>query len=233
MFAQPFIRSLIVSVAFSTIGLTTSSRAALIYNINFGQSIYTIVPGGTVDVSIYLTETATAGETPLLADGGNNGLVLLGSKFTFLGSDLKVGSQDTYNFPADDLLPPFGTSINSVFTTQNVFVDNLTREVDISGLIVSGTAEVPVVPGATSYSILLGTVRFTASPTFTGSVPLTFLPNPFDVNFFPLNTNPATYTDSTITAVPEPGTMALLAVASLGGVTLRSRSRRQSPIGQV
>jgi len=211
-------------------GWTSSSNAALVYNINFGQIPYEVVPNGIVDVRVYLTETATNGETPLLAAGGNDGLTLLGSKFTF-GSGLSIGDKDDYFFPFDeDPIPPGGTSINPLFLNQIIFVKNSEGFVDISGNVDAPSfIEVPVVPGATSYSILLGTVRFTASSTFTGPFALTFVPSAagLDVNFAGSQAPLVTYTNSVI-AVPEPGTMAILAVASLGGATLRWRRRRQS-----
>ena len=226
------LRFLFTTAIVASLSMSVQSRAALIYEIKFDQLEYMVVPGQILNVKILLVETSTAGEPSVLVGDGTNGLVSLATRVNF-GQGLRIGDADTVQFPDVDSELPTGTSINSIFDFRLGLIDNPNRTFTLSGASTTGPVRLPVVPGAMSYSLELGMVQFMISPTFAGSASLDFDPSTFDVTFNPFVSVTAFYLDSTITAVPEPGTISLLAVASLGGVTLRWRSRRQSPIGQV
>jgi hypothetical protein len=204
-----------------------TAQAAL-YEFSFNQSNFTVSPGGTVDVPVFLRETVSPGEVSLLHDFG---LVGAGVKVTF---DVPpVPAHPARVLSAADIIP------NPAFD----LIGDRSVTPGSSAQLLEGTFLAPAVKAQGSgpvYDILLGTFRFTAGSE-AGEV--THLrAGDFDItgNFNVVNTLPPTVLDpliregtATITVVlavvPEPAALILTALGGAGLLGYAWRRRGQCP----
>ncbi len=205
--------SLLVTIAWGS-----TASAAYEYRYVFDATNYTVSPGQTVPVQVFLQETVNGGSTPW---------------FTTPGLGLFIGGVRV-NF--DEL--PVPTDRAEVLSTANIIANPLFTDSPPTLSLVSGssaglTAAVAdpfseliqgTVVNASTSRILLGTFTFTAGlipnevtnllagdyDAITQNVVITSGFNPVDLDALIL---PAT---ATITVIPEPSSLALLGLGGAG-----------------
>jgi hypothetical protein len=215
----------IVWMALVASGLSAGKAIAApvypLYQYVFGQDNYPVSPGGTVDVQVYLQETIGQFDTPVLAPG-SVGLIAAGVR-------LEAGDPPQPSQPAR-VLSTFDILENPAFDfpTPSLTGSN-------AGLSL-GTLLNPTVIGreqsAGVFRMLLGTFRFTAGSLPGESTPLRatdYDPGFDDVvtgDMRVLDARPIYDGTATITVVPEPQALTLLAAAALAGATCWLRTRK-------
>ncbi|QEH35012.1 hypothetical protein OJF2_35570 [Aquisphaera giovannonii] len=201
------------------------ARGDLIYQVVAEQADYTAEVGATVDVRIFLRETATGGESSQIA-GAGNGLLTAGVRLDFGGS------------AAAKVLSAADVFENAGFTSAATLVKDVTagsaglaEDVDFLDPAVQG---IEVSPGVAMLE--LGVFRFTALAAGLTVVTV----EDFDLGqvnfvtagFVSLDDPPSAVGPSTFSinvsrsgAVPEPASV-VLAASGLLGLGLWARLRR-------
>jgi len=217
--------SLIVVVVLAFTSAT--SRAG--YEYTFDASNYTVAVGSTVNVNVYLTQTGS--DTGLSATSLASGGVQLNYNPAFVANNAISPNNTTSSGSS-----PTGFDSSNNITT----IGNGSNGLPVGSSLVGVSQNIPpesaVKAGSgspnTSTSILLGTFQFTGVSAGTSLIVST---NSFpgqDVNVLAdgtvldgmISNSSAVIT---VTAVPEPGTLALtgLLVTGIAGGYLRRRSR--------
>ncbi len=187
------------------------------YVLQFGQggvagiTDFQASVGSTIDIELYLTQTE--GDTDLTDDG----IWTMAFDFRIDGAGglthESIADESTYVFPA-------GFPDNRVTTLSNNFQD---LQVDANGDFSN-----PVFPEAGSNSIFLGTASLLVNGQGVYNLEIEQLS---DLSFTlgdsinGLGTDPGA---ATLTAVPEPGSFAVLGLCAGSGAFVRWRRRRQA-----
>lgn len=193
----------------------SAAQAGGVYQYVFDQDTYALPPGETMDVPVYLQETVGAEDTPVLSPGGV-GLITAGVRLLF--NDPPQPSQPARVVNLFDIKenPDFDFPTSSLTAT--------TAKLSLGTLLnptVHGYEESPGV-----YRVLLGTFRFTAGEIEGQSTPIRatdYDPGFDDVvtgDMRVLDNSPLVDGMATITTVPEPTTLGLLACAAAVGMVL-------------
>ena len=218
-----------IVAALSWVG-AVSAGAAHEYEYVFGSDSYQVLPGGAIDVPVYLQETVNDGAMPVLATGGGG---LLGAGVRLVFDDPPQPSQ------------PAGVS-SAYDIAANAAFDQVTRSVKgtSAGLSLFSleTPEVYGQPYSTGvYRLHLGTFHITAGLVPNESTPIRatdYSPRLDDLIAFDLTVLDGLLVSdarATITTVPEPGTFALLAAGGLGllaGFWRRWFNNSPRPLGE-
>lgn len=220
--------------------LTSPAWSAPVYYYQFDQSSYSVAPGGTVDVTVYLVEN-TGGGTSLL---GGEGLLTGGVRLSYAGTN----TDDRATLTSKDAIsanPAFNESLDnpvkyltSDFVAQGSGAGNPIA--GLSAMRADGMEEGVLGEqiGADLYRVALGTFRFTggavendittlqASDLFDGETyNVTFITGQM-LELSPYGIGTAT---TTITVVPEPpGIVALAGMAVMGLVLWTVHGRRRA-----
>lgn len=211
---------MILGVALVAALLPGAAKAEFLYSYAFGQDTYTVTPGETFLVDVFLQETVTGGEPPRLAD---DGLFGAGVRVHFDEAPAQV-------IGLDDILPNTAEFDDALFLFTDLVpgvLAEFTEVIDLLSPPVFGTEVSPDV-----FRVFLGSFRFTAGLTpgqgfiFALDIPETddtitdagFLLDPLIL--------PAS---ATITVVPEPSTLTLLGIGVLGIAGHAVQRRRRSP----
>ena len=206
----------------ATCALYSHASAAVTYRLDFTQSSLALAPGQSATLGILFTETAIGSPHAFDLTPGPAGLISASFRIETLGAG---GSTIT------------GATGNNLFDLAggpNVVVGATTtfeQDVDFASEFVFATTEA-VVPGGTSRSVQVGTATFTASNVL-GDTNVFSLAD-FDIvgSQFVIDGGPAllelddlmSFGQVTVTAVPEPSSIAVLAVMSgLGAYRMRRR----------
>jgi hypothetical protein len=189
-------------------------------NPNLGQT--------TVDIRVYLTQTATGSDTTGITTGP--GLNQAGIQLNTSGPGIATVTGVTPNDTAHG--GPFNATNTTTGTGASAF---LTEGFTSPSTGLTATATNTLLPNATAgaNSVYLGTFTFTAGSAGTTST-VSVVPSPGQFNFLADGTvidsliSNSTATIS-VTAVPEPGTVVLsglLATGIAGGMWRRARRVR-------
>jgi hypothetical protein len=201
-----------------------AAAAVPTYSFVFDQTNYSVVPGGKVDVTVYLQETVSSG--PSVLDGGGVGMFCAGVLLT-----------DVAPLPID----PAAVLLASDIAKSSSFDDSPTREVTAT---TAGLKEAMVspfdsthaddaTPGRGHYSMTIGTFSFTAGstpgeimhveasrfPAGLGDYNITGVGVPLDTLIGPAS--------CTITVLPEPSSLVLTGIAALAVFACLSRSSKK------
>jgi hypothetical protein len=193
------------------------------YEYTFGQSIFSVMPGGTVEVPVYFQETVGSQDISILAPSGS-GLV---------GAGVQVICSDS----PQPMQPARITALSDIIA--NPAFDVPTPSLTAPGAkLALGKLVGPAVKGEEFsdgvYRLLLGTFRFTA-----GNVPNEFTPiraTDFDTGFSDfvtgsgkvLDASPIPDARATIAVIPEPSSLALFAVTVLVGMAWQMGRKKPS-----
>jgi hypothetical protein len=200
------------------------ARAATIYSLLASQSDYSVAPGGSAQVSVYLQEARqSSGDTSLLTSG--NGLFGFSLNLTTSGSGEILGaSADTSLFaaPVNTVYDPATISASGTLSSDML----LTSSIISSGPGPEGTLS----NGGLTRTILLATYSVDAGTLAGANAAFTIQ----DSTAFGPDPNTITYNDNALDSLIQPGSFDLTVVApepgSLGiaciGVWLLSRRRR-------
>lgn len=206
------------------------ARADPVYEFTFDQSNYTVAPGGTVYVTVYLQETPGTGTSVLDA----NGVGMFGAGVTVF---------DIAPLPPEpaQVLAAAGIALNPGFNDTSSARKGVANSPSILAYLSEVTdatvfvhADDPT-PGRAHYLMTVGTFQYTAgttpgitflqtgnNPLVVGDVNITALGNALD-SFI-------VHTGATITTTPEPSALVLagMAVLSLGAFhCVRRRNGRR------
>lgn len=198
------------------------ARGALLYSLAAEQSSYTAVVGDTVDIRIYLVETATDGEASQLM-GTDAGLISAGFR-------LEYGSTDPAQVLADDDITPNG-AFDSPFTLAKAALPgsaSLREDVDFGSPAAQGVGT-----GPGMVALWLGTFRFTVGAA--GLTVVSIQDYDQDPQFVNFTTAAFVDLDPSIQAgrftinatrpgvIPEPASLVMAATAALGLLQLAAR----------
>jgi hypothetical protein len=215
-------RSFLLLIAIFAGCLSSQANGDQIYELIFDAPEYIVAAGDTVDVQILLRETVTNGDIARLASGGNDGIFAIGVNLDFSnvvggpGSEFFGIGDVTFNPQFDDT-PTYQADVASSMANLYAATTNFSTGI-----------EVPPV-SADVFEVEFATISFTAG--VEGSVTNLELGDNDNQALFSLfadgtNLNElVTYGSSSIIvqSVPEPGSMAVLA---LGGIGLLIRRKR-------
>ena len=189
-------------------------KAEVVYSYSLNAPSYEVQPGESIDVAVYIQETAIAPDVSLIAS--DNGLGTTGFRLEQAGSSL--GDPATITGAA--LNPEFNDPSN-VLPVVTAGTVSLYETVDLMGTAGVMGADL----GSGIRRVFLGTVRFTGSATVGEETT-------FDVSTRGAAADTSTFnstipldgpppapgigsTTITIRVVPEPATLSLLALGSL------------------
>jgi len=196
--------------------LWTSAASAApadnLYQYVFGNSSYTVACDGTVDVSVYLQETVGPQGTPVLSSSGV-GLSTAGVKVLF--SDPPQPIQPTRVLKLTDIWE------NMAFDFPTPSLTDTDADLALATLLNPSVTGEEISPGV--YRLLLGTFHFTAGTVAGESTPIRA--TDYDPRFDDVVTggdmrvldNLIQDGSATITTVPEPAAVEMLAAAILAG----------------
>lgn len=195
------------------------AHAELVYGYSFDKSSYTVGLGGTVDVSVYLTETGGSGDSFVLDSANGVGMLGTGVRLSYGAGTLATVVNPATDIAGNGAFDNFGFGIatdgDSTSAGFTQFASNPVYGIQNSNPLV--------------YSLFLGTFTLTA-----GSIegPVTVTAGRFDTgdNLVTGNFNQVTgYFDAlddivagattTITVLPEPATI-VGAATVMGMVTI-------------
>jgi len=215
----------IFTVAFAVFAalLTSDAQAQLSYEFYFDQANYTVAPGSTVDMDLFLRETSSGGSIPRLAVGNADGLFAFGVNVDFSSA---VGGA------ASSIVSDADVAIDAIFDDFLANqVDDLGTSTDIFGAVqsVNGYENAETSPGV--HEVHLATLTVTGGDD--GSVTDFVIADHTDTaaaftnfaDFFVID-DIASYGSATVSvvAIPEPAT-AMLLFSGLAGVGLLRRRR--------
>jgi hypothetical protein len=240
---------LAAAVIGGTLLFTTGAKAAIVYTYISDKTSYSVAPGGTVTGLIYLKETLSAGSTSLI--DGDNGLNVAGFSVTQSSTNLPASPSGVYsiagstttngsNFTGGSFTEKNTDAANNTYTTiragDNATGVSATTGPQTSNANVTGTIEIGsfTIIGGTS-----GTTTFTLAnfryPSSTGGYTQTVSSDyDLDNSASGATPDPAGVTGAggaagaetfTVSVTPEPTSMALLGLGSLG---LLARRRKQT-----
>lgn len=226
-YSPRWVLALLAAIAFST------GRAEAGFTFAFDQDSYTVSPGGTVDVKVFLRGTDPVSTAVLTTDG----LVTAGVEVDFQIKDLSgqdipgpsriVSTADIIPNPLFDAPPPF---LQTALAPDSTFIAaQLSEAADLVS---------PNVLATGSEGILLGTFRFTAGNpgVTTGLVAKDYsllgqlisgAGEILNLNLDSIDAGFATIevTEAPVNVVPAPSAI-LLAAIGLSGLGLSGRIRR-------
>jgi hypothetical protein len=213
----------LVLVSAASLALTGVVHAAPVYKYVFGGDVYRVIPGGTVNVPVFLQETVATGDVSVLAPGGV-GLFGAGVKVVF--GDPPQPSDPARVCSASDILA------SSAFDVVTPAVELTNAKLELFSF------DNPAVHGQEYslgvYRLELGIFRFTAGSVADQSTPIraTDYDSLFDdvitSDGRPLDSSPISDGSAMIITVPEAGTLAMLAVA-VATTAVIGIARRRSP----
>jgi hypothetical protein len=216
------IRSSFSLLLFALVAIGTSHVNAQTYTLGFDQAEYNVDPGATIDVTLVLTEEITGGETSRLDTAGSGLFAFgLGVDYSAFTGAARGSAFDSLIFNAEFLQnDPDFTKIED--DTVNSIVSFETSET--SGAGINGTSL-----SANLFELDLATLTFTAGDAASittlqignGQSPITNPPI-----FFADGSTPDVAFGSgqiIVSAVPEPGSAAILAVFACAGLMTRRR----------
>lgn len=219
--------------------LASSAQAALSYSYVFDQATYAVAQGGTVSVPVYFRESASNPNVPKLA--AQNGLAAasvllqrtLGAGIQITGITPNALFDGTVN--PDPGTPPFSVDAASLYATT---LDPLLAS---DPLPTHGIPATETPAGSDIWRVLLGSFSFTAigNPGDSATFQATMLNSTSDVatwdslygasaTFEVLANGDGLISSPSVsfTIVPEPGSLTLLALASLALAGRNSAKRR-------
>ena len=217
----------LVSAA-SVLAMSVSVHAAISYQYTAGGSSYTVSPGQSITVPLYLHEILTGGDTSLI--GANGGLYAGG--FAVIRSGTVPSSPAALTAIAGDLttfsggfFAPDTMSMTSSFMRGAIAAGSTYPSPDANGLISLGTVTIQggTIAGQTS--------SFMVQPYGISNATVTNLPLPFGYDLDSTNNGttagPPTYAGATamvytVTTVPEPVSLAVLGLVPLLGLRRRA-----------
>jgi hypothetical protein len=198
----------------------SSARADFLYSFAFEQSNYTVAPGGTVDVKVFLEETISGSSVSRL---GTTGMLSAGVKLLFNDNPptqpAALGSVTDIVFN-----PAFNSTLLDLRSLSPGAFGQLTEAVALGSPLVKGKG------GPTTFEVLIGTFHFTA-----GSVPDEVTHLRATVPSIAANVAGGTVLDKlihdstatiSVSSVPEPASVTLLALGVLTAACY-ARRRRQ------
>jgi hypothetical protein len=199
------------------------------YAYRFDQSDYTVFAGATVDVRVFLVETLGAGDTSILA---TEGLFSAGTRVVF--SEAAPAAPAAMVLDVADILgnPAFDFPLGPLRSLSPGVSAGLVENVSLSnptGVMATG--------GPTTFETFLGTFRFTAGDVGNELTLLRatdFSPGAETITNLTGTALDARISDAraTITVIPEPATVVLLALAVLVLLTSGLRHRRTRHISR-
>lgn len=214
----------IFTIAFAVFAalLTSEAQAQLSYEFYFDQANYNVLEGSNVDLDLFLRETATGGSTPRLEVGGDDGLFSYGVNVDF--SSATGGAASTIAIDTD-------VAIDAIFDdTGSNDVDLLGSSADIFAATTNSNGYENSATSSGIHDVHLATITVTAGDA--GSVTDFVIADHTDTaaaftafaDFFTID-DIATYgsTTVTVTAIPEPAAVMLL--AGIAGVGMIRRRR--------
>ncbi len=199
--------------------LSTSAHAALTYQLIFDQANYNAAPGAMVNVNVLLRETATGGDIARLASGNLDGLLTAGFRLDYSMSTTGMGST----------IPDSANPSPQITINTSAFDDTGSNSRSDSGFIASVFAAgtnigegITATAVGNNYDVLIATLQFTKSlnPNDVTTLQLLDLAASADTVFLdvfsPDDVNQLAFSTATIgvSAVPEPGSFALLGIAA-------------------
>jgi len=214
----------IFTIAFAVFAalLTSEAQAQLSYEFYFDQANYTVAPGSTVGMDLFLRETASGGSIPRLAVGNDDGLFAFGVNVDF--SSAVGGAGSTIATDADVLIDVI---FDDFLSNQ---VDDLGTSTDIFGAVttVAGYENAETSPGV--HDVHLATLIVTAGDD--GSVTTFDIADHTDTaaaftnfaDFFVID-DIANYGSATVSVVAVPEPAAAVLFASLAGFGMVRRRR--------
>lgn len=208
-------RFLLLSMAL-LVAMTSNCKADLIYEFRFSPTTTSVLPG-TQTIDVFLDQTATD------LDVANLHTLGLGlANFTVNSSDAGMVFSGISGFVNDGI--DIGATVDVSTAGSAIFSQSSLLN---PGTIASGTL---ATSGSSTFStIKIGTVSFSLAAG--QSVTLTtasFTNGDFDLAdpFFPTPIASITGANLTITAVPEPSSLALIAITAFACGCVRRRSAR-------
>lgn len=221
------VRALCIAVALS-LAAARGASASPTYKYAFGQSNYVVGGGGTVNVDVYLDETLGIGDTSLLATEG-----LFGAGMRVFFNQAPVPPHPAQVLTASDISgnANFDDTADQIKSVVSGVSAGIIQLIGLSSPAVFGTG------GPPTYRAYLGTFTFHAGNV--GNEVTHLRATDFDTMTDDTITNTSlTSLDSsiadsfaTITVVPEPGSLTLVAAAGLAGGWWARRRRRAIAAG--
>lgn len=203
----------LVAAAVAAVFCCNTADAALLLQFgqggNVGITEFVVNPGDSIDIEIYLTES---GETTLT----DNGLGFMDALFTLSGP-AGAAHEQSGGEPTFQISPQFPDSPNVEFWNSD------TNIVRFNGSNLSSAGAVVDTNGD---SILLGTATLLTSSAGSWDLsvdPRTSFSFAKGANFYNVTGGIAT-----LTAVPEPGSFAVLGLIAGTGAAVRFRRRRKA-----
>ena len=237
-------RHLIVTITMMLFALTSAAPASadLFYDFVFDQNTYNANAGATVDVMVILRETATAGDTARLAPGdarggaaAGDGLFAFGLNVDFSSATGPPGStvQTIDDVNLDPKFVHFSPKAGEVIVragdvdfegTEDFIGNDADLMEGVTGNLISSSG------GTTIYELPLATLTFTAGAVGSNTtIAMSDNTSATSLSFFADLTEidaTATYgTANIIIAVPEPGSLGILATLVIGATLRRKRAK--------
>jgi hypothetical protein len=219
-------KKLLVSCALFLLS-TSATYADIIYEIGFDQASYDVAVGAEKSVKVMFREIVDGAGSPKLAAGGLNGLFSAGFKLDYATTTGASGGATfksfTLNTAADRFDPGFTTSVSNV-PLRTFQLNTQARDIT-NGIEVSSFSDA----GKSIFEIEIGTFVFQNDNLIDKVSTLSLVSSgvPFETIFADAS-EPASVRFSqvqfgSITAVPEPSSTALIAVALPAIAWLRRR----------
>jgi hypothetical protein len=145
----------VVGLAVGLLSIVCSARAGMV--LRFDQSAYTVSPGGTVDIQVYLRETIAAGGTSLLATEG-----LIGAAVRIRFDVPPVPSEPAQVLSVSDIMP--SAVFDDAFGPIREVVAG--ESAGFSAIVdVTSPPAFPTEVAPDTFDLFLGSFRFTGGTT--------------------------------------------------------------------